>query len=355
MERILFVDRDGTILEEPEDFQVDSYAKMRFVAGVLPALKQLREAGWKLVMVSNQDGLGTASFPTENFTGPHNLMMQVLESQGAPFDDVLICPHMPDEGCDCRKPKIGLVLDYLKPGRLDRERSFVIGDRETDLALAKNMGLQGLRVGPDGMAWEDVVTRVLSSQAERHAKVVRKTRETAITVEAWLDRSGDNRINTGVGFFNHMLDQIAVHGGISLHIEAVGDLDIDDHHTVEDVGLALGEALRLALGDKKGIRRFGFLLPMDESLARCALDISGRPYLTYRAAFKHRKVGDLSTEMIEHFFRSLSQTMGVTLNLKAKGANDHHIAESLFKAFGRTLRYAVRVEGVELPSSKGVL
>ena len=355
MERILFVDRDGTILEEPEDYQVDQFTKMRFVEGVLPALKRLREAGWKLVMVSNQDGLGTDSFPTETFTGPHELMMQILVSQGAPFDEVLICPHMPSDNCDCRKPKTGLVEKYLVPGLLDTAHSYVIGDRETDLTLARNMGLQGRRVGPEGESWKTNTHKILGAASNRHAVVERATKETQIKVEVWLDQSGDNRINTGVGFFDHMLDQIAVHGGIRLHIDTKGDLHIDDHHTVEDVGLALGEALRKALGDKRGIRRFGFLLPMDEALARCALDISGRPYLTYRAKFKYRKVGDLSTEMIEHFFRSLSQTMGITLNLKAKGQNALHVAEGLFKAFGRPLSDAVRVDGVELPSSKGVL
>ena len=362
-ERILFVDRDGTILEEPHDFQVDSFEKMRFVEGVLPALKALREAGWKLVMVSNQDGLGTASFPAETFKGPHELMMQILESQGAHFDEVLICPHMPGEGCSCRKPNTGLVKQYLKRGVLDKHNSYVIGDRETDLTLAKNMGLTGLRVGPDGQSWAAIEKRLLESLPaapaqpirDRHSAVERVTKETQISVEVWLDRSGENDISTGIGFFDHMLDQIAVHGGIRLHLHAKGDLQIDDHHTVEDVGLALGEALRLALGDKRGIRRFGFLLPMDETLARCALDISGRPYLTFKAKFKHHKVGDMSTEMVEHFFRSLAQTMGVTLNLKAQGRNDHHVAEGLFKAFGRTLRDAVKIEGSDLPSSKGVL
>lgn len=355
-ERILFVDRDGTILEEPEDFQVDRFEKMKFVEGVLPALKRLREAGWKLVMVSNQDGLGTKSFPRADFTGPHELMMQILESQGAHFDEVLICPHMPGDGCECRKPKTGLVKKYLKEGVLDADNCYVIGDRETDMSLAANMGLKGLRVGPDGMSWTEIADEIIGAAgSERHARVERNTKETRITVEAWLDRSGGNEINTGVGFFDHMLTQIAVHGGIRLHVYAVGDLEIDDHHTVEDVGLALGEALKAALGDKRGIRRFGFLLPMDETLARCALDISGRPYLTFKAKFNHRKVGDMSTEMVEHFFRSLSQTMGVTLNLKAKGRNDHHVAEGLFKAFGRTLRDAVRIEGSDLPSSKGVL
>ena len=368
LERVLFVDRDGTILEEPEDFQVDRFEKMRFVAGVLPALKCLREAGWRLVMVSNQDGLGTQSFPQKDFEGPHNLMMQVLESQGAKFDEVLICPHMPGDGCSCRKPKTGLVQAWLKAiaaGSVDKARSFVIGDRETDMALARSMGLPGIRIGaaPEGISWQKAEEKILATlpgvepaqPRERTAVVERNTKETRIRVEVWLDRSGENQISTGIGFFDHMLEQIAVHGGIRLHLKAQGDLHVDDHHTVEDVGLALGEALKVALGDKRGIRRFGFLLPMDESLARCALDISGRPYLVFKAKFKHGHVGDLSTDMIEHFFRSLAQTFGVTLNLKAKGKNDHHAAESLFKSFGRTLRDAVRVEGSELPSSKGVL
>ena len=290
MERILFVDRDGTILEEPDDYQVDQFTKMRFVKGVLPALKRLREAGWKLVMVSNQDGLGTASFLTETFTGPHQLMMQILESQGAPFDEVLICPHLPGDNCDCRKPKTGLVEKYLVPGKLDTDHCYVIGDRETDLTLAHNMGLQGLRVGADGESWDVITQKILEAASNRYGIVERNTKETQIKVAVWLDQSGNNKINTGIGFFDHMLEQIAVHGGIRLNIEATGDLHIDDHHTVEDVGLALGEALRKALGDKRGIRRFGFLLPMDETLARCALDISGRPYLTYRAKFKYRKV-----------------------------------------------------------------
>lgn len=357
-DRILFVDRDGTILEEPEDFQIDRFGKMRFVEGVLPALKRLRDAGWSLVMVSNQDGLGTASFPTEDFEGPHALMMQILTSQGAAFDEVLICPHMPQEGCACRKPALGLVKAYLEPGRIDAGHSYVIGDRDSDMKLAANMGLKGLRVGPEGEAWSTVAERIIRAHAEasgRHAVVERKTRETGIRAEVWLDRSGENQIETGIGFFDHMLEQIAVHGGIRLRLTVRGDLAVDDHHTIEDAGLALGTALARALGDKRGIRRFGFLLPMDETIARCALDLSGRPHLRFKAKFRHRKVGDMSTEMIEHFFRSLSQTLGATLHLKAKGENDHHVAEGLFKAFGRTLRDAVRIEGGDLPSSKGVL
>lgn len=357
LQKVVFVDRDGTILEEPADFQVDAFEKMRFVAGVIPALRALKIAGFKLVMVSNQDGLGTASFPRAAYEGPQRLMEQVLESAGAGLDEVLVCPHKPEDGCSCRKPATGLLAAWLNPCRFDPENTFVVGDRETDLELARRLGVTGYRVGPEGENWDIVARRILGSPAtvDRYAKVVRKTRETDITVEVWLDRRGDNRISTGIGFFDHMLDQIAVHGGIRLHLTARGDLNVDDHHTVEDVGLALGEALRRALGDKCGIRRFGFLLPMDDARSRCALDISGRPWLTFKAKFKNARVGDLSTAMVEHFFRSLTTTMGITLHLKAKGKNDHHTAESLFKAFGRSLRDAVRVEDSDLPSSKGVL
>lgn len=356
-QKVIFVDRDGTILEEPEDFQVDAFEKMRFVAGAIPALRALKSAGYRLVMVSNQDGLGTPTFPRETFEGPQRLMEQVLASAGAGLDEILVCPHFPADNCTCRKPKTGLFTNWLVAGKLDKANSYVIGDRLSDMELARNLGLVGLRVGPDGESWEAITHSILGSPTplDRYAHVVRKTRETDITVEVWLDRRGDNQIHTGIGFFDHMLDQIAVHGGIRLHLTAKGDLEVDDHHTVEDVGLALGEALRQALGDKRGIRRFGFLLPMDEAECRCALDISGRPWLSFKAKFKNAKVGDLSSEMVEHFFRSLAMSMGITLHLKAKGKNDHHVTESLFKAFGRSLRDALRVEDTDLPSSKGVL
>jgi len=229
----------------------------------------------------------------------------------------------------------------------------VIGDRQTDLQLAENMGIQALRYGAEGESWASIQAQL--TKRDRYALVNRNTKETQIKVEVWLDREGGSKINTGVGFFDHMLDQIAVHGGFRMNIDVKGDLYIDDHHTVEDTGLALGEALLRALGDKRGIGRFGFVLPMDECLARCALDISGRPHLEYKAEFSYQRVGDLSTEMVEHFFRSLSYAMMSTLHLKTKGRNDHHRVESLFKAFGRTLRQAIRVEGNTLPSSKGVL
>lgn len=246
-----------------------------------------------------------------------------------------------------------MVTAWLAEGALDRANSYVIGDRASDVQLANNMGITGLLYAREGLNWSAIEQQL--TRRDRYALVERNTKETQIKVEVWLDREGESKINTGVGFFDHMLDQISTHGAFRMNIDVKGDLYIDDHHTVEDTGLALGEALLKALGDKRGIGRFGFVLPMDECLARCALDISGRPHLEYKAEFSYQRVGDLSTEMVEHFFRSLSYTMASTLHLRTKGKNDHHRVESLFKAFGRTLRQAIRVEGNTLPSSKGVL
>lgn len=351
---ILFIDRDGTMIAEPEDFQIDAFEKFQLEPALITTLLKLKAAGYRLVMVSNQDGLGTESFPYEDFIGPHNLLLDILASEGIVFDDILICPHKPEDNCECRKPKTALLKAYLEDGVIDRSCSFVIGDRQTDLQLAQNMGIVGIRYNRESMGWKAIGEMLLLKASCRCATVTRQTGETDITVTVDLD--GQSRdIDTGVGFFDHMLDQIAVHSGIGLTVKAKGDLRIDDHHLIEDVGLVLGEAIKKALGDKRGINRFGFMLPMDETLAQCALDLSGRPYFVYEANFKYQKVGDMSTEMIEHFFRSLAMKLDATLHMKSVGQNDHHVAEGLFKCFGRSLREAIRITGNQLPTSKGVL
>ncbi|WWO99428.1 MAG: bifunctional histidinol-phosphatase/imidazoleglycerol-phosphate dehydratase HisB [Candidatus Dasytiphilus stammeri] len=352
--KVLFVDRDGTLITEPyKDFQVDSITKLSFEPGVISALLMLQHAGYQLIMVTNQDGLGTSNFPQRAFQDPHNFMMKIFASQGINFQKVLICPHYPADHCECRKPKTQMVKQYIEDNLLDKSCSYVIGDRITDMELAKNMGLKGLLYCRNKMNWLSISKQL--TQPDRYGEVIRNTKETNINVKVWLDREDDNNINTGIGFFDHMLEQIAIHGTLKISILVKGDIYIDDHHTVEDTALAMGYALRNAIGNKKGIRRFGFVLPMDECLARCVIDLSGRPHLEYKAKFKHQQVGDLSTEMIEHFFRSISNSMACTLHLKTTGKNDHHRAESLFKAFGRTIGQAIKIEGTFLPSSKGIL
>ena len=350
----LFIDRDGTLVEEPADEQVDALEKIRFLPGVFAALAELRRAGFRLVMVSNQDGLGTASYPRAAFDACQDFIVRSLASQGIEFDAVCICPHRAQDGCDCRKPKTALLREWLAGNAYDAAHSAVIGDRDSDLQFAANLGIRGLRVrhpAGGGERWPDVVRALLA----RRARIERRTRETAITVEVELDGADDIRVSTGIGFFDHMLEQLARHGGFGLHLTCQGDLHIDEHHTVEDCALALGEALRRALGDKAGIGRYGFLLAMDEAEAQVAIDLSGRAYFTFSGAFGRDTVGALPTELVPHFFRSLSDALGCALHLTVRGENTHHMIESCFKGVGRALRPALRRDGHELPSTKGVL
>jgi imidazoleglycerol-phosphate dehydratase/histidinol-phosphatase len=354
---VLFVDRDGTLITEPDDFQIDAYAKLRFVDGAIPSLLRLRDAGWQFVMVTNQDGLGTAAFPQAAFDGPHALMLQVFASQGITFREVLIDTSFPDDKSPMRKPNTGLVAHLLKDRGIDWTRSAMVGDRQTDIQFADNLGIRGFKLRSphfgDGVAWADIAHVLVD--APRTARVRRNTNETDIEVEVDLDDAAKPEVATGLGFFDHMLEQIGTHGGFGLRLRCAGDLHIDEHHTVEDCALALGQALREALGNKRGIARYGFVLPMDEAQASATLDLSGRPYFLFEGGFARERVGDLPTELVPHFFHSLCQSAGITLHLSVRGDNAHHQVEACFKAVARALRIALRREGDALPSSKGVL
>lgn len=443
MKKYLFIDRDGTLVYEPEDYQVDALSKIKFLPRVIPALLHLQDLGYSLIMVSNQDGLGTESFPLDTFTPAHEFILNTLESQGISFEQVLICPHKPEDNCACRKPKLGLVQAYMDDLNWDREHSYFIGDRDTDMQMAQNMGITGLRVRscdedndadngqglltaiPEGLTWDEIATKIsialnatpkqdilslatseevgnettdlpcAGERAHRVATVERNTKETQISVRVDLDQVGGSSIHTGIGFFNHMLDQIATHAGFNLQVLVRGDLEVDGHHTIEDTAIALGTALKEALGDKRGIGRFGFVLPMDEVMAKVfgapnvdifelsvqgkpqgrnsdrddaqqvqndqtitvALDISGRPHVEFdfHADFTRDVINGFETQMVSHFFESLAVAMSLTLHMSVTHGNAHHQVEALFKAFGRALRPAIKVVSNELPSSKGTL
>ncbi|HEC1780757.1 TPA: bifunctional histidinol-phosphatase/imidazoleglycerol-phosphate dehydratase HisB [Campylobacter lari] len=352
--KILFIDRDGTLIDEPkDDFQIDSLEKLEFEKGAINTLLKLKNFGFKFVMVSNQDGLGTNSFPRENFDKAHEKMLSVFQSCGIEFEDIFICPHFEHENCACRKPKTVMLENYIKNKLYDKNKSFVIGDRDSDMLLAQNLEIQGLKYDKNDFNWEQIADFIL--QNYRSACIERNTKETQIQVKIAFNEKAKADIKTNIAFFDHMLEQIATHANISLEIKCKGDLEVDEHHSVEDVALALGEAIKSALDQKIGIARYGFVLPMDECLASCAIDFCNRPHLVYKAKFKKEKLGELSTEMIEHFFYSLSYAMGASLHLKVKGKNDHHKAEGLFKAFARALKMAIKIENENLASSKGVI
>jgi len=351
--RILFVDRDGTLIIEPPDHQIDSLEKLELVPGIIPALLALQKAGYELVIVSNQDGLGTASYAQADYDLVQEKMLSLFDSQGITFKAIHIDEHFAHEGSPNRKPEIGMVLDYLKSGELNLQDSWVIGDRDTDLQLASNMGIGGFKLEQGKLDWMQIQHQLINRP--RQAMISRKTNETDIRVLVDLDAGGSSNCNTGIGFFDHMLDQLASHGNFRLELSCAGDLEIDEHHTVEDCALALGQALDQALADRRGIGRYGFTLPMDESLAQVAIDLSGRPIFEFDAAFGRDQVGELSTEMVRHFFASLSHSLRAAIHMQVNGENTHHMIEALFKGAGRALRPALARSGHDLPSTKGTL
>ncbi len=374
MKKVLIIDRDGTLIVEPPiDYQVDSLEKLEFRAGAITAMSRIAQLDFELVMASNQDGLGTESFPTETFEGAQNKMLDTLRGEGVIFDDILIDPSMPEENSPCRKPGIGMFGNYIS-GEYDLAASYVIGDRMTDVQLAKNLGAKAIYLAPKevGVAqlsqaglgdvcalvtedWAEIYTFL--RLGERRVTVVRNTSETKISLTLDLDGALSSKISTGLNFFDHMLDQIVHHAGVSLQLEVDGDLHVDEHHTMEDVAIALGDALRQALGSKRGIGRYGFALPMDECRAMALIDFGGRIDLDWQVKFEREMIGDTPTEMFSHFFKSFASAAQCNLHLSGVGENEHHKIEGVFKAFARAIRAAISRQGFgfELPSSKGIL
>lgn len=372
--KVLFIDRDGTLIKEPEDLQIDSYEKLSFLPGTMKYLAKIaEELDYELVMVTNQDGLGTDSFPEDTFWGPHNKMLEILEGEGITFVRSHIDRTFAKDHAPTRKPGTALLTEYFTD-EYDLENSYVIGDRYTDVQLAKNLGAKGILIGrsadtadddlldmealKDSLAlqaetWEDIYNYL--NHPPRTATIKRTTKETDIDITVNLDGTGQADMNTGLAFFDHMLDQLARHSGCDIRIHVVGDLHIDEHHTIEDTAIALGEAFRQALGDKMGIERYGFLLPMDDALAQVALDFSGRAWIIWDAEYKREKVGDMPTEMFYHFFKSFSDAAACNLNIKVEGDNEHHKIEATFKALAKAIKMAVKRTGKDLPSTKGLL
>lgn len=363
--RLLLIDRDGTIIvEPPEDYQVDSLEKLAFLPSAISRLRQIaEEMDFVLVMVTNQDGLGTESFPEADFIAPHQKMMDILTGENIHFYKVHIDKTFEHENAPTRKPRTGMLTEYFAE-TYDLANSFVIGDRLSDIELAENLGAKGILIGDktseraiiSAKNWDEIYYFLQNSARRVHLE--RKTSETQISIELDLDGEGIYKMDTGVGFFDHMLDQLARHSGINLTIQVKGDLHIDEHHTIEDTALALGEAFQKALGNKQGINRYGhFSLPMDDVLTNVALDFSGRPWLVWQADFQREKVGEMPTEMVEHFFKSFADSAACNLNIKAEGQNDHHKIEAIFKAFAKSMKMAIyqNLDDKRIPSTKGIL
>ncbi len=377
MKKILFIDRDGTLVLEPEDYQVDSFQKLKFYPQVFTYLSKIaKELDYELVMVTNQDGLGTASHPEENFWPIQNFIVETFKNEEVKFKDIFIDKTFAKDNAPTRKPNIGLLTKYFDKETYDLENSFVIGDRITDVKLAKNLGSKAIfinndeNLGAEEILENDDLDNVIALKTtswkaiyeflkleNRTSEIIRNTNETKIKINLNLDGTGKSSIDTGIAFFDHMLDQIAKHGQMDLEIKVDGDLEVDEHHTIEDTGIALGEAFYEALGNKLGIERYAFVLPMDDCLAQVALDFGGRSWMVWNADFKREMIGKMPTEMFFHFFKSFSDTAKANLNIKAEGDNEHHKIESIFKAFAKCLKAAVKrdSEKMILPSTKGML
>ena len=362
--KLVLVDRDGTLIKEPPDKQIDSLEKLEFVPGVISGLNLLSRAGYSLVLVSNQDGLGTELNPTEDYEKVQEKIISLLLGEGISFDEVFVCPHLLEDNCECRKPKTGLVDNYIVRLNPDLNRSFIIGDRSSDVQFGKALGFKTALLGLDDSCDPDFSSEYFSVicrwilDRSRSSQIRRVTDETSIEIEIIFDGKGNNDISTRIGFFDHMLEQLSKHSGISIKIKAEGDTDIDEHHTVEDTGLALGKAISKAIGDKRGIERYAFSVPMDEASSEVLLDLSGRSHLEFVGTFKREMVGELPTELVEDFFIAFSDALNCTLHIKVDGRNDHHKVESIFKAVARVLRDAVKINIEEIdriPSTKGTL